>query len=114
MAIQATGFFPNPNNDSYVKNAVITLHIRQVPMGKLSVDCQLNVLKEVTNPGNVTSTQLMMVSMFTINEIDRTELSFDASLTDPYEQLLGGVQEFLIDKFTTEHPDVTFSEYVQS
>lgn len=112
MAIQVTGFFPNPNNDSYVKDAVITLNIKQVPMGKLSVDCNLCVLKEVTNPGNVTSTQLMQVSMFSVNEIDRTELSFDSSLTDPYEQLLSSVQDFLIDKFTTENPTLTFAEYV--
>lgn len=112
MAIQVTGFFPNPNNDSYVKDAVITLNIRQVPMGRLSVDCQLCVEKEITNPGNVTSLQLMQVSMFSVNDIDRTELSFDVSLTDPYEQLLSSVQDFLIEKFTTENPTLTFAEYV--
>lgn len=114
MAIQSTGFFPNPNNDSYVKNAVITLNVRQVPMGKLSVDCNLCVLKNVQNPGGQTSLQLMQVSMFSVNEIDRTELSFDAALTDPYEQLLDGVQDFLIAKFTQENPDVTFGVYVAS
>jgi hypothetical protein len=112
MAIQVTGFFPNPNNDSYVKDAVITLNIRQVPMGRLSVDCQLCVEKEITDPGNVTSLQLMQVSMFSVNDIDRTELSFDVSLTDPYEQLLSSVQDFLIEKFTTENPTLTFAEYV--
>lgn len=112
MAIQVTGFFPNPSNDSYVKDAVITLNVRQVPMGKLSVDCNLCVLKEITNPGNITSMQLMQVSMFGVNDIDRTALSFDVSLTDPYEQLLASVQDFLIDKFTTENPTLTFAEYV--
>ena len=112
MAIQVTGFFPNPNNDSYVKDAVITLNVKQVPMGRLDVECQLCVEKEITNPGNVTSLQLMNVSQFTVYDIDRTELSFDVSLTDPYEQLLSSVQDFLIEKFTTENPDLTFEVYV--
>jgi hypothetical protein len=112
MAIQVTGFFPNPNNDSYVKDAVITLNIQQIPMGRLDVQCQLCVEKEVINPGNEASLQLMTVSQFTVNNIDRTELSFDVSLSDPYEQLLSSVQDFLIEKFTTENPDLTFAEYV--
>jgi hypothetical protein len=112
MAIQVTGFFPNPNNDSYVKDAVITLNVKQVPMGRLDVECQLCVEKEITNPGNITSSQLMNVSQFTVYDIDRTELSFDVSLTDPYEQLLSSVQDFLIEKFTTENPDLTFEVYV--
>jgi len=111
MAIQVTGFFPNPNNDSYVKDAVITLQVKQIPMGKLGVDCLLCVSKEVTNPGNVTSTQLVQVSAYAINDIDRTELTFDESITDPYEQLLASVQDFLIDKFTTENPTLTFGVY---
>jgi hypothetical protein len=113
MAIQVTGFFPNPNNDSYVKDAVITLNVKQVPMGRLDVECQLCVEKEITNPGNITSNQLMNVSVFSVNDIDRAELSFDVSLTDPYEQLLSSVQDFLIEKFTTENPDLTFETYVQ-
>lgn len=111
MAIQVTGFFPNPSNDSYVKDAIITLNIRQVPMGKLSVECQLCLEKEITNPGNVTSLQLVQVSMFGVNDIDRSELSFDVSLTDPYEQLLASVQDLLIDRFSTENPDLSFSVY---
>lgn len=111
MAIQVTGFFPNPSNDSYVKDAVITLNVKQVPMGKLSVDCNLCVEKEVTNPGNVTSLQLVPSAIFTINNIDRSELSFDVSLTDPYEQLLASVQDLLIDRFSTENPDLSFSVY---
>ena len=111
MAIQVTGFFPNPNNDSYVKDAVITLNVKQVPMGKLNVECQLCVEKEVTNPGNVVSMQLMQVSSFTINDIDRTGLTFNSDLTDPYEQLLDGVQTYLISKFEEENPDVTLSTY---
>lgn len=112
MAIQVTGFFPNPNNDSYIKDAVIKLNIKQVPMGRLDVDCQLCVSKELSNPTGGTSTQLMQVSMFNIYEIDRAELSFDVSLTDPYEQLLSSVQEHLISKFSTENPDLTFENYV--
>ena len=110
MAIQVTGFFPNPNNETYVKDAVITLNIRQVPMGKLSVDCNLCVVKEVTNPGNVTSTQLMPVSMFGVNDIDRTSLTFTPT-GDPYEDLLTSVQDYLINHFETENPDLTFSVY---
>lgn len=111
MAIQVTGFFPNPNNDSYVKDAVITLNVKQVPMGKLNVECQLCVEKEITDPGNVVSMQLMPVSTFTINDIDRTGLTFDGSLTDPYEQLLDGVQTYLISKFEEENPDLTLTIY---
>jgi hypothetical protein len=113
MAIQVTGFFPNPNNDSYIKDAVIALNVQQIPMGRLDIQCQLCVEKEVTNPSNVTSLQLVTVSQFTVNNIDRAELSFDVSLTDPYEQLLSSVQDFLIEKFTTENPDLTFETYVQ-
>jgi hypothetical protein len=113
MAIQVTGFFPNPNNDSYIKDAVIALNVQQIPMGRLDIQCQLCVEKEVTNPSNVTSLQLVTVSQFTVNNIDRAELSFDVSLTDPYEQLLSSVQDFLIEKFTTENPDLTFETYAQ-
>jgi len=116
MAIQVTGFFPNAHNESYVKDPVITLQVKQVPMGKLSVDCLLCVSKEYTYPGNniAPKTELMQVSMFSINDIDRTVLSFDASITDPYEQLLASVQDFLIDKFTTENPTLTLAEYVSA
>jgi hypothetical protein len=113
MAIQVTGFFPNPSNDTYIKDAVIKLNIKQIPMGRLDVECQLCVLKEINNPSSVTSNQLMNVSVFSVNDIDRAELSFDVSLTDPYEQLLSSVQDFLIEKFTTENPDLTFETYVQ-
>lgn len=112
MAIQVTGFFPIANNDHYVKDPVVALEVLQIPMGKLGVRCLLSVSKEVTSPiGNVTSQQLQQVSVFSINNIDRTELSFDTSITDPYEQLLASVQDFLIDKFTTEHPTLSFRVY---
>jgi hypothetical protein len=113
MAIQVNGFFPNPSNDSYIKDAVIKLNIKQIPMGRLDVECHLCVIKEVYNPSSVTSNQLMNVSVFSVNDIDRTELSFDVSLVDPYEMLLSSVQDYLISKFSTENPDLTFETYVQ-
>jgi len=112
MAIQVTGFFPNPNNDSYVKDAVITLNVKQVPMGRLDVECNLKVEKEVTTPStNVVTTQLVSVSQFTVNNIDRSLLTFNDDITDPYEKLLDGVQTYLISKFEEENPDVTLGVY---
>lgn len=110
MAIQVTGFFPNQNNDSYIKDAVITLNINQVPMGKLDVTCNLNVEKEITNPIGEVSTQLVMVSSFVKTNIDRTSLTFTPT-GDPYEDLLSSVQDYLISLFETENPDLTFSVY---
>lgn len=112
MAIQVNGFFPNPVNNSYIKDAVITLNVQQIPMGRLDIQCQLCVEKEITNPADVTSLQLVTVSQFTLNNIDRAELSFDVSLVDPYEMLLSSVQDYLISKFSTENPDLTFENYV--
>jgi hypothetical protein len=113
MAIQVTGYFPNPNNDSYIKDAVIKLNIKQVPMGRLDVECILCVEKMVSAPNNDPSLQLVNVSHFNVNNIDRAELSFDVSLSDPYEMLLSSVQDHLITKFSTENPDLTFETYVQ-
>jgi hypothetical protein len=113
MAIKVTGYFPNKGNHTFTKDPIIKLEIKQLPMGLLDTICHISTDVEQITPSMFgTSTYSLIVHSFTIHNINRESLSFDELIVDPYDKLLFAVQNFIMDGFESDYPDLTFENYV--
>jgi hypothetical protein len=82
-------------------------------MGLLDTICHISTdVEQITPSMYGTSTYSLIVHSFTIHNINRESLSFDELIVDPYDKLLFAVQNFIMDGFESDYPDLAFENYV--
>lgn len=85
--LKIKGFKKINDKNIFVKDSKVLLSLYLTPMGKIDLD--LHYLDDITN---------QEISREFIS-IDRTSLTFDESIIDPYEQILNAVEIFLISTY---------------
>lgn len=80
MAIQVTGFFQNPQSGLIYDSPLLTLIPHLTYAGGISLDVNIN------NNGCIG-----------YQSIDRSTLTYNTSITDPYSQLIDALETYVID-----------------
>jgi len=80
MAIKVTGFFQNPQSGLIYDSPLLTLVPHLTYAGKISLDVNIN------NNGCIG-----------YQSIDRSILTYNTSIIDPYSQLIDALETYVID-----------------
>ena len=97
MAVQVTGFFQNPQSGLIYESPLLTL----IPYLQYAGQLTLDVF--IAGTGGVVG----------YSNIDKNTLIYDASITDPYSQLIDALDHFVIDNLKDATPINSNSEFKQ-
>jgi len=87
MAIQVTGYFQNPQTNLIYDSPLLAM----VP--QLVYADGLELIINIADSGNIC-----------YRNIDKNSLTYDASITDPYSQLIDALDTYSIDMLRSANP----------
>lgn len=94
MAIQVTGLFKNPKTGQLFQSPKLELVPHLTYRGEMSMDV------------NITSDYAGAIPY---DKIDRTLLSYNPDILDPYDQLIDALETYVINDLSTSNPDCIFT-----
>jgi len=97
MAVQVTGFFQNPQSGLIYESPLLTLIPHLQYAGQISMDVM------IAGMGGAVGYQ----------NIDKSTLTYDASITDAYTQLIDALDHFVIDNLKDATPINSNSVFTQ-
>jgi hypothetical protein len=97
MAVQVTGFFQNPQSGLIYESPLLTLIPHLQYAGQISMDVM------IAGAGGAVGYQ----------NIDKSTLTYDASITDAYTQLIDALDHFVIDNLKDATPINSNSVFTQ-
>ena len=100
MAIQVTGLFQNPSTGLIYDSPLLTLTPHLIYAGQIKMDVF------IANNGAIG-----------YENIDKSTLTYDPAITDPYSQLIDALETYVIDNVkdaNTLNQQATFAKYTPS
>jgi hypothetical protein len=97
MAVQVTGFFQNPQSGLIYESPLLTLIPHLLYAGQISMDVM------IAGAGGAVGYQ----------NIDKSTLTYDATITDAYTQLIDALDHFVIDNLKDATPINSNSVFTQ-
>lgn len=91
MAIQVTGLFKSPISQLIHESPLLKISAHLLYQGDLNVDLL------ITSPDGLNRDSIVYPNL------DREDLTFDASISDPYDSLIRAIETFLISKLQSEN-----------
>ena len=101
MAIQVTGLFQNPATGLIYESPKLTLVPHLEYAGVINMDVHITGPSPVTIPH---STVGAVMGTVPYSNVDRTTLTYDLTITDPYNQLIDALETMVIANLQTANP----------
>jgi hypothetical protein len=107
MAVQVTGFFQNPQTKLIYQNPILQLVPHLEYPGKINMDVNMDV--------SVSSQSLGSFGSVSYTSIDRSSLSYNSQIADPYDRLIDALENFVLADLQNSNDinkNSTFTKYV--
>jgi hypothetical protein len=102
MAIQVTGLFQNPATGLIHQSPKLKLVPHLEYAGVINMDVHITGPSSATIPHSTENTSV--VGTVPYSNIDRSTLTFNTEITDPYNQLIDGLETMVISNLQTANP----------
>lgn len=98
MAIQVTGLFKNPRSGQLFQSPKLELVPHLTYRGIITMD--VNIISEYRGA-------------IPYENIDRSSLTYNAEIADPYNQLIDALETFVIQNVSVSNPDCIFVKDIE-